>query len=305
MARRAWCFTLFLDNESDPNAYESALSVVGRAEGVRYCVGQLERCGSSARLHIQGYAELHQPMRLSGFKKLFGPDVQPHIEPRKGTREQADAYCRKEDSHVAGPWTYGVFGAGGSGTRTDLLAIRAGLDAGHSDSRLWDDHFGFMLRNFRGVAAYRAVQQPPERKPLDVRVYWGPSGTGKSHRAYAEATAVLRAARPAGSDQPYIVTRPSSGEQLWFDGYQGEEAIILDDFYGWIKWSLLLRILDHYPLRIPVKGSFVCARWTHVFITSNSPAHVWYSADKLPNNDLEPLRRRVTQSEHLDKKYIP
>jgi hypothetical protein len=67
----------------------------------------------------------------------------------------------------------------------------------------------------------------------------------------------------------------------------------------------LLRILDHYPLRIPVKGSFVCARWTHVFITSNSPAHVWYSADKLPNNDLEPLRRRVTQSEHLDKKYIP
>ena len=49
--------------------------------------------------------------------------------------------------------------------------------------------------------------------------------------------------------------------------------LMTDDFYGWIKYELL-KITDHYPYRVPVKGGF--RKFTaSCIITSNSKPDDW------------------------------
>jgi len=44
--------------------------------------------------------------------------------------------------------------------------------------------------------------------------------------------------------------------QLWFDCYENQEVLLLDDFYGNIRYSYMLNLLDRYTIRLPVKGSY-------------------------------------------------
>ena len=55
----------------------------------------------------------------------------------------------------------------------------------------------------------------------------------------------------------YNVPEPNNGS-LWFDGYRGQKTILLDDFYGWIKYHTLLQITDGYPYQAPTKR-IICA----------------------------------------------
>jgi len=243
MTSRAYVFTINKPSWVDGEG-ERIISALGRAPGVRYVVGQLERGHSCSRLHLQGYLELSSAVRLSGVKKLFGSDLQPHLEPRRGSRDQARDYARKEDTRVAGPWEAGSWRAGGSGRRNDIAAFKSSIDGGADDKSLWDEHFGTMLLHHRAVSSYRLVQPVRHRDSIVVRVFFGPPGTGKSYRALAEAS--TSGTDPSGLITPYYVPRSANGD-VWFDGYQGEEAIIIDDYYGWIKWDLFLKMLDHYP----------------------------------------------------------
>lgn len=74
-----------------------------------------------------------------------------------------------------------------------------------------------------------------------------------------------------------------------FDGYDGEDAIIIDDFEGQLKYKHLLKILDGHQLRVNVKGGHRYARWTRVFITTNEEASGWYQRGLTPA-----LQRRLT-----------
>lgn len=74
----------------------------------RFVVWQREK-GAEGTEHLQGYIELHAPIRLSAMVEwLRGA----HFEPRRGTRDQARDYCMKEDSRLAGPWERGDFDTG-------------------------------------------------------------------------------------------------------------------------------------------------------------------------------------------------
>lgn len=106
---RGWVFTL-----NNPTA---ALEL---PEGARYLVYQKE-VGESGTPHFQGYVEFARPKRLGGLKAWL-PTA--HFEVRRGTREQARDYARKEASRVEGPWEFGDWGAGSAGARNDLAAAR-------------------------------------------------------------------------------------------------------------------------------------------------------------------------------------
>lgn len=101
--QRAWCFTL--NNPEEHGIVDDVLPVLAQE---RYVVWQRER-GENGTPHIQGYIELHNPVRLSAMK-LWLPSA--HFEVRRGTREQARAYCMKEDTRDAGPWERGDFDRG-------------------------------------------------------------------------------------------------------------------------------------------------------------------------------------------------
>lgn len=121
-------------------------------------------------------------------------------------------------------------------------------------------------------------RRTPEVAP-EIQIYWGDSGTGKTRKALEE------------NPGAYILTKPNGNNITWFDGYEGQDTIILDEFYGWIAYDLLLRILDRYPLKLQIKGGFVECSATKFVITSNKPWTEWY-----PNiEDKSALERRIRE----------
>lgn len=92
MTSRAYCFTSFkyLSFVKDFNdSFEQNKSKI------RYVIAQHEKCPETGRDHIQGYIELHEPMRMNAVKKLLC-DEAAHLETRKGTRDQVN-----EDLYIA------------------------------------------------------------------------------------------------------------------------------------------------------------------------------------------------------------
>lgn len=78
----------------------------------------------------------------------------------------------------------------------------------------------------------------------------------------------------------------------WWDGYDGEETLLIDEFYGQLKVSRMLALLDGYQCRLPVKGNFTYAQWTKVYITSNTKASEWYT--NIPVQVSDALQRRIS-----------
>lgn len=108
---RCWVFTIqtniFDGGEGEGDRYTDG---EGRAEwdpwGLqydgsdwRYCIAGAERCPKTGRYHWQGYAEFNKAMDLVAVKKALDCNY-VHLEARRGTQEQAIAYCRKEDTGV-------------------------------------------------------------------------------------------------------------------------------------------------------------------------------------------------------------
>jgi len=83
---------------------------------------------------------------------------------------------------------------------------------------------------------------------------------------------------------------------IWFDGYTGQDVLLIDEYEGQLNYTQLLNLLDIYKLRLPVKGGFTFANWTHVYITSNIPITQWY------NRNLDALERRIHENIDLEKK---
>lgn len=123
-----------------------------------------------------------------------------------------------------------------------------------------------------------AKRRTPDTAPT-IEIYWGDSGTGKTKKAITD------------HPEAYILTKPNGNNITWFDGYEGQTTIIFDEFYGWVSYDLLLRILDRYPLKLQVKGGFVECSATHFIFTSNKPWTDWY-----PNiEDKSALKRRINE----------
>ena len=115
-----------------------------------------------------------------------------------------------------------------------------------------------------------------------THVYYGPPGTGKTRRAKYEAE------RKYGAENVFWLPPPEAGK-LWWDGYNGEPAVIIDEYYGsFMQQTLLQRICDRYPLRVPTKGSTTPLLAKEIWITSNFEPVAWYK------KGLGPLARRLS-----------
>lgn len=76
---------------------------------VRYVVWQHEAASTTGKLHVQGYAEFSESVRYTAARTMLQLPDDTHFEVRKGTREQARDYCRKEETRVDGPWELGTW----------------------------------------------------------------------------------------------------------------------------------------------------------------------------------------------------
>lgn len=138
-----------------------------------------------------------------------------------------------------------------------------------------------------GIAAARAALAPRRDgtvKP-SITIYWGPSGTGKTRRAISE------------NPGAYILTKPRDGKGVWWQGYSGQDTVIIDEFYGWIPYDFLLRILDWYHVEVEYKGGSVPLAATKFIFTSNKQWEEWYT--KIDN--VSALERRIREFGTIEK----
>lgn len=250
---RNWCFTINHFEEEDVER----LRALATAESTRYLVFGRE-VGETGTPHLQGYIEFRSGISLATARRRVS--LTGHFEHRLGTAQEASAYCKKDGD-------FEEFGEiSNPGRRTDLVELRTSLENGDSLRSVSRDHFSNFIRYQRGIMAFRTINSTPRDFKTEVRVYHGLSGTGKSRRAFDEA------------EDPWFW-----GGDSWFDGYDDHEHAIMDDFRGSaMKPSMLLKIMDRYPMRVPVKGAFVNWRPRILWITSNLMPVEWY-----PNVDDE------------------
>ncbi len=274
---RGWLFTVYGERESEGVQFLESDGI--KAKKIRYATWQREKCPRTHRLHLQGYVEFSTPFRLRACQSALGIR-DSHVEPRKGSREQAKEYCQKQDTRVDGPWEVGTW-ISGQGSRQDLNEVKEALDADKSSREVSDQFFSAFVKFHRGISAYRLLHAVRRRWPMEVTVYWGPTGTGKSQAAWARYPEAF-----------LLPPQQSSSGCGWWDGYDGHEDIIVDEFYGWLRYSFMLQLLDRYPLRVETKGGSVEFVGRRICFTSNKAPTEWYDENKF---DYAPLRHRITK----------
>lgn len=126
--------------------------------------------------------------------------------------------------------------------------------------------------------------RPPLRRGITVQVYWGNTGTGKTHRAFEEAG---------------IFAYPKGPTSIWWDGYRKEENVVIDEFCGAIRIEHLLRWLDWQPVIVEVKGSSSPLHAIKFWITSNIDPREWYNDSNSTEEQRKALQRRLTTVVHF------
>lgn len=228
--------------------------------------------------HLQCYFELHKQKRFSAVSKIL---PRAHIEPRKGTSQQASDYCRKYDSS---PDVYGELST--PGARSDLDSLASRIQAGATRTELAADCPTSVLKYSRGIEALMSYSSVPRDRstPKTVRVFYGfDTGAGKTRTAF-----------DLMGDTAYIW---GPEQDKWFCGYDNHKHVILDEFRGQLPYGFLLRLLDRYPMRVQVKGGSREFVADEIIITSPKHPTAWYS--DLPDDRINQLLRRITEIRHF------
>lgn len=129
--------------------------------------------------------------------------------------------------------------------------------------------------SYRTLRAIASDHSTPRAIVRTVYVFWGRTCTGKSRRAWDEA-----------GDGAY----GKDPRSKFWDGYTGQEAVIIDEFRGGIDISHILRWTDRYPVRVEIKGSSRPLDAARIWITSNVDPRSWYP--DLDPETLDALLRR-------------
>lgn len=284
-----WCFTI-----NNPS-FQDVLNLSGDNEAwqdqLEYVIAVLE-VGESGTQHYQGYLQLKTHKPLQWLKRCM---PRAHIEKRKGTAQQAITYCMKDlaadvqatiatsttdnfldavlafDDSASLP-SYITWHTSDTSsdtllsnvpkpkTRKEILAeMKVMIEDGKSDKDLADYDFSVYVSCFRGLSAYRLLVSQPRNHLTEVIVVQGPTGTGKSRWAMEEYPGAYWKQR-----------------SQWWDGYGGHGSVVIDEFYGWLPFDLLLRLCDRYPLLVETKGGQVNFVAKTIIITSNQVPALWY-----------------------------
>lgn len=271
---RRFCFTW---NNYPDTAYAKTRKFI--EEYCKYGIVGEEIAPNTGTIHLQGFCNLHKPLRFNTIKKHLDNSI--HIEKANGSDEDNQKYCSKSGIY----FEKGV--PSSQGRRTDLQAVVETIASGTTNIQdIATKHPTAFIKYNRGIREYIRLATPiPERKHKTfVFYYWGPPGSGKSRRALEEAEQT--------GEKIYYKPRG-----LWWDGYNQHPNVIIDDFYGWIKYDEMLKIMDRYPYKVQVKGGFEEFTSTRIWITSNVNTCDLYKFIGYNNQAFE---RRITLKIHMD-----
>lgn len=274
---RLWAFTNFKLDFDYQNYYKTT--------SAEYILYGLEVCPRTGKQHHQGFVYFKNARKSKkGVAKQLG---QCHVEQCKGNIDQNYDYCTKDDTVTE------IGNKPTQGKRTDLNCMK---DTIMNGEKTVDDicvenpsayhQYGRTLNKIEDIALRKKY-----RKWMTLCDWiWGPTGVGKSHVAMQEYY--------ANPNQCYIY--PKDGG--WWDGYKGQETVIINEFRGGIAYGELLELIDKWPKTVRRRNRepvpFLAKK---IIITSALPPEEIYH-NLSENDSLDQLYRRI-KVKHMTQKW--
>lgn len=124
------------------------------------------------------------------------------------------------------------------------------------------------------------MHAPARITKTKVIILYGQSGCGKSHAAHYLA---------AQYGDVYVMS------SKWADGYSSHAAVIMDEFNGWIPFSMFKTITDKYSYSCQIKGAHVPWVPKVLIITTNTDPLFWYVDHLTSREHYEAFTRRIDE----------
>lgn len=283
-AVKNWCFTL--NNPEDhklPDLWH---------QRVMFCIWQLEK-GENGTPHLQGFVQFKDRVRLTTLKQLSSrahwekmgkyATVQDNIHYCSKPNEGCECdHCRNA-KRLAGPWSYGT--PSYTGKRSDLQALaKRAVELG-SIQKIAEEIPEVVMKYPKGLQTLldaTTPKPPPLAVGQVVKLYYGPTGTGKTYAAITESAEEETYLKPLGK---------------WWPRYYGEGTVILDDFAGAaseFKLTETLQLLDIYRYQVETKGGYQWLQRKVIIVTTNVHPKQWYKYEGREEH-YHALMRRFTE----------
>jgi len=243
--------------------------------------------------HVHMVCEDTRAMRFSIVKKTYGT---AHIEPTMGNKKQAEDYVDK-----VGKWEEKgeivvckvLFGEikGAQGQRTEFKAMMDLINEGVTPRQILWEHMDW--RKYEKYIRDAFYEKNNRETPFlrEIKIIWhvGATSTGKSY-----VMQKLVENKDFGEDSFYLYNDYEGGG---LDFYNGEKILILDEFRGQLKYSILLSMLQGYKSQFHARYTNIFGLWNTVHITSVMPPELCYAKMVSDNQDIDTigqLMRRIT-----------
>lgn len=273
--KRARNWSVTLNNPTIPCAAFAAF--LQHLRGVRYFVFQKEQGNDQGTAHFQCYVQFSTLKLFSTVKNQFRPYT-PHLEMCEGTPDQNYAYCTKEETRLCtcGPHIWGEMVR--ERQRSDLYEVAAAVMSGSNLSKLATDFPRQTLMYSKHMERLKKiVSKPALVSPRKSYLFIGPTRTGKTYRAVHQWKE-----NPLNLNNELIPKESVflMGPTCWFDAYDDEKVLVMDEFSGagqHISLAQLLNLTDNYRTQLPVKGSMVWHQAAEIIFTTNLHPRLWYN----------------------------
>lgn len=267
---RGWVFTINNYNEFDIERVKT-IECKGMKAGLEV--------GESGTPHIQGAVYFENAISLESVRKRIS--TKGHYEAMRGSWEHQD-YCLKDEQVIRN------YGEGPQqGKRVDIEEFRDAIKSGLTEEDAYEQYFPIMAKYPRFYGGYKdAMNRKKFRTEMTkCKWYWGGTNVGKSHRIIQPFI---------DSDSMDMVYQHEAADKGWWDGYEGQPIVVLNEFHGEISYAELLTLIDKWPKDVSRRGRaptpFLAKE---ILISSPSPPEKVYSRQNEKDDSIQQLLRRV------------
>lgn len=261
------------------NDNESYLEIMDK-NGIQFLAYGLETCPTSGELHHQAFLYFYNPRadtknNRNKIGNFWGP-THCFAKGMDGSFQQNDAYCKKESELTK------LGDEPKQGSRGDIKENIKLLSSGETslEDLMFLDPVNYNQYKNTYKDVVNCLMKTKFRTEMTKGIwYWGKTGTGKSHTAFENYHPKTHFIKDLNVQ--------------WWDNYEQQDTVIINEFRGEIKFSEMLDLVDKWPKNVPVRNSpSVPFTSKLVIVTSSKPPEEIYSGVCTDTERLDQLERR-------------